>query len=146
MQSIREQLVTLIYRYAEAIDKGDFEAIAELFSSATLSAEGYGVTAEGYDATLALFTQSTRRYDDGTPKTKHLMANVIVEGEGAVASSRSSFVVFQAVPGQLALQPIITGSYSGAFALRDGTWIFTHWHTAIELMGDLSQHLLIDLG
>ena len=46
----------------------------------------------------------------------------------------------------LPLQPIIAGRYRDEFARTDnGEWYFTRRHIVVDLVGDVSQHLLIDL-
>ena len=69
----------LINSYAERIDEGDFAGVAKLFAHATLTFEGFGDAISGRDAIEKLYTNTTRRYDDGTPRTKHVMTNLIVE-------------------------------------------------------------------
>ena len=95
----------------------------------------------------ALYERTTRRYDDGTPRTKHVMTNVITEvaDDGLTATSRSYFTVLQAVPGALALQPVIAGRYRHSYACVDGQWRVETMHIMIDLMGDLSHHMLFDL-
>jgi ketosteroid isomerase-like protein len=102
-----EAITTLIYTYAERIDLGDFDGVADLFAQATLTFEGFGEAVSGRDAIAGLYQRTTRRYEDGTPRTKHVMTNVMVEvdDEGTAATSRSYFTVLQAVPGALSLQP-----------------------------------------
>jgi len=141
-----EAITTLIYTYAERIDAGDFEGVAEIFAHATLTFEGFGEAVQGRDAIAALYTRTTRRYEDGTPRTKHLMTNVIVDvaDDGDAASSRSYFTVLQAVPGELALQPVIAGRYRHTYGRIDGLWRVTAMHITIDLVGDLGHHLLVD--
>ena len=143
-----EAITKLIYSYAERIDAGDFAGVAELFAHATLTFEGFGDAVEGRDAIAALYTRRTRRYEDGTPRTKHVMTNVMVDvaDDGTKASSRSYFTVLQAVPGELALQPVIAGRYRHTFAQVDGSWRFTSMHITIDLVGDLGHHMLFDLA
>src|SRR5580704_3762677 len=102
----REAISQLIYTYAERIDAGDFAGVAELFADATLTFEGFGDAVSGRAALQSLYERTTRRYDDGTPRTKHVMTNVMVEvaDDGASATSRSYFTVLQAVAGALTLQ------------------------------------------
>ena len=97
-----EAITKLIYGYAERIDAGDFAGVADVFAHATLTFEGFGDAVEGRDAIAALYTRTTRRYEDGTPRTKHVMTNVMVDvaDDGTMASSRSYFTVLQAVPGR----------------------------------------------
>jgi hypothetical protein len=140
-------IVNLIYSYAERIDAGDFAGVGELLGHATLTFEGYEEAVRGKEAIAALYTSTTRRYEDGTPCTKHVITNVMieVESEGTAATSRSYFTVLQAVPGHLALQPVIAGRYRHGFEKSDGRWGFSSMHIVIDLVGDLAHHMLFDL-
>ena len=133
--------------YAERIDSGDFAGVAELFEHATMTFEGFGDAVSGAGAIEDLYTRTTRRYEDGTPRTKHVMTNVIVDvaDDGRSASSRSYFTVLQAVPGELALQPVIAGRYRHTFEYVDEHWRVETMHIIIDLVGDLGHHMLFDL-
>ena len=61
------------------------------------------------------------------------------------ASSRSYFTVLQAVPGELALQPVIAGRYRHRYERTEDGWRVMAMHIMIDLMGDLSSHMLFDL-
>ena len=137
----------LVLAYADRIDAGDFEGVARLLADADLTAEGDGRVLHGYDAVLRRYRSTTRLYEDGTPKTKHLTTNLVVDVEhgGAAAACRSYYTVLQAVPGALPLQPVIAGRYADRFERVDGTWRFAHRHILVDLIGDLSHHLLFDL-
>jgi hypothetical protein len=143
-----EAITTLIYTYAERIDAGDFAGVAELFGRATLTFEGFDDAVTGREAVAALYERTTRRYEDGTPRTKHVMTNVIVDvpQDGFAATSRSYFTVLQSVVGALSLQPIIAGRYRNSYAYEEGEWHFTAVHIIIDLMGDLGHHMLFDLA
>jgi hypothetical protein len=144
----REAIAELLYTYGERIDAGDFAGIGEVFEHATMTFEGFGDAVSGPEAIQSLYERTTRRYEDGTPRTKHVMTNVIVEPapDGFTATSRSYFTVLQAVPGALTLQPVIAGRYRNAYACVDGRWRFVSVHIIIELMGDLAHHMLFDLA
>ena len=148
METPAEAITKLVYTYAERIDAGDFAGIGALFEHATLTFEGYGATVSGPEAIEALYTRSTRRYDDGTPRTKHVMTNVIVDvaDDGSHAASRSYFTVLQAVPGALALQPVIAGRYRHTYQRAEGQWRVASMHVMIDLVGDLGHHMLFDLA
>jgi ketosteroid isomerase-like protein len=143
-----EEITRLIYTYAERIDLGDFAGVAEVFGSATLTFEGFGDAVSGTGAIQALYERTTRRYEDGTPRTKHVMTNVMVDvAEGGTsASSRSYFTVLQAVPGALTLQPVIAGRYRNTYECEEGQWRFASVHIMIDLMGDLAHHMLFTLA
>ena len=147
-ETAAEAITKLIYTYAERIDAGDFAGVAEVFADATLTFEGFGDAVAGRDAIEALYTRTTRRYEDGTPRTKHVMTNVMVDvaDGGDSASSRSYFTVLQAVPGELALQPVIAGRYRHTYAFVENRWRVATMHITIDLVGDLGHHMLFDLA
>ena len=140
----------LIATYAARVDLGDFAGVGEMFAHATYrAANGDEVSvAEGAAAVTAQFETLVRRYPDGTPRTKHVTTNVLVEvgvdGDPDLATSRSYFTVFQQTD-ELALQPIIAGRYHDRFERVDGAWRFADRLIFSDLIGDLRHHLLVDV-
>jgi 3-phenylpropionate/cinnamic acid dioxygenase small subunit len=137
----------LLYRYAECIDAADFDGVGALFSHGAVSAPGMKEPVRGAAAVAQLYRSTARVHDDGTLRTQHLVLNPIVEIDAAAgtATARSRYVVIQATP-KLPLQPIIAGRYRDQLERAGGEWRFTLREIAIDLTGDLSEHLLIDLG
>src|SRR5450432_1800775 len=104
-----EQIRALIHAYAERLDTGDLDGLAELFG-------GVEEVRKMYRGVILY---------DGRPCTKHVITNVSVVANGSdVATARSYFTVLQATP-ELPLQPIIAGSYHDEFSRVDGTWRFS---------------------
>ena len=54
--------------------------------------------------------------------------------------------MLQAVPGELALQPVIAGRYRHTYTRVDGRWEVATMHIIIDLVGDLGHHMLFDLA
>jgi 3-phenylpropionate/cinnamic acid dioxygenase small subunit len=138
-----QQICNLVYRYAECVDAGDFDGVGRLFADATYRArrpDGKVATTTGADEVAALMASMVIRYPNGTPRTRHVTSNLIVELDGDAATCRSCYTVFQAVPG-LPLQPIITGRYEDRFERTDGRWRFADRMILMDLAGDLSHHL-----
>ncbi|MCX2981991.1 nuclear transport factor 2 family protein [Halieaceae bacterium IMCC14734] len=134
----------LIYTYAERIDAGELESVAELFREAAIVAPAQDSHVGGYEAVLAMYQQACRIYEStGTPQTKHLTTNVIIEVDGDEGRARSYFTVIQATDA-LALQPIISGRYHDTFVRSDAGWRFEERKMFVDLMGDCSAHLLYD--
>lgn len=135
----------LLGTYCRLVDAGDFAAVGELFAHATLRDEDGSVIATGAGETAALYAATTRRHDDGTPLTQHVIANTVFADDSTPdeATATSAYVVLQAAPG-LPLQPVITGSYVDTFARVDGAWRFADRRFTIGRTGDLSQHLTFD--
>lgn len=136
------QISQLIFEYAERIDAGDLGGVADLLAGAAFGA-GTGPLVTGRDAILALYKSTVRLYEDGTPRTKHLVTNlaVKVDPSSETASSRSYFTVLQQVPGG-PLAPIVSGRYRDQFVNHDGIWRFSERRIHTDLVGDVSDHML----
>jgi hypothetical protein len=141
------EISNLIAHYAELMDAGEFEAIADLFADTTISVEGVEGSVQGRDTILAAYQGASKIYEDGTPSTKHVITNLLIEVDEAAgtAQARSYFTVLQAVPDVLGLQPILAGRYRDTFVLVDGKWRKATMHVIWDLIGDLSSHLKVDL-
>ncbi len=144
------EIENLIHTYAERIDAGDLEGVADLFAHGRIAASSDAKPEQaivGRDRVLELYQRSTRIYADGSPHTKHVTTNSIVEvEEGADAAvARSYYTVFQQVD-DFPLQPIISGRYRDSFQCIDGCWWFDTRVILVDLVGDLSHHLLYELN
>lgn len=141
----------LLARYAELIDAGDFAGIGALLDPARIVTDDGTLVAEGAAAIEAMYVGTTRRYPDGTPRTQHVITNLIVEDAPAGPDgservlARSYFTVLQATEG-LSLQPIIAGRYRDTLERRGDAWVFVERAMVPTLFGDLHYHLLFDLG
>jgi 3-phenylpropionate/cinnamic acid dioxygenase small subunit len=129
----------LLYRYAELIDAGDFDGVGALLG------RGNFMGVSGAERIAKLFATTTRRFPeyDNTPRTRHLVLNPIVDVDGDAAAARSTFCVVQQTE-TVALQPIVVGRYADTFARSSAGWYFTERTVDIQMMGDVSDHLLID--
>ena len=130
----------LIATYAELVDNGDFAGLGALLADATFT--GSGAPVSGATAIEQMFRDLLIIYDNGTPRTKHVTTNIIIDADeqAGTAAARSYVTVFQARPG-LTLQPIMSGRYQDRFQRRDGHWHFTERQVRVDLAGDLSGHL-----
>jgi len=139
-------VTNLLYRYAELIDAGDYEGIGEHLQYAVITTDGSDQEISGAAAIAGMYHASTRKYEDGTPLTKHVITNPIVEvaDDGLSATVRSYYTVFQKTP-DTPLQPIINGRYRDEFAKVDGEWRYARRHMGVDYLGDLSRHLLFEL-
>jgi len=139
MPTAEDAIRTLVHRYAELIDAGDLDGVAALFANATWRSTGHDTVLRGATEARRAY-EGVLLYEDGTPCTKHVITNVVVDVTGDRASARSYFTVFQARP-DLPLQAIICGRYADVFERIDGAWRFADRLIAPDLLGDLSRHL-----
>jgi SnoaL-like domain len=141
MTSSEVAIANLLGRYAEAIDAGRLEQAAELFANARVKV-GEGQELDSA-ALLAMWKSLIVLYPDGTPRTKHVITNLIInvdEAHGA-ASVRSYYTVFQKTD-DLPLQAICAGRYDDTFERADDVWRWKYRdYSLLDLIGDLSRHL-----
>lgn len=144
-----DEIRRLILTYASRLDAGDLRGVAELFVEGTLSSSVDGATVDavvGDEDVLARYRSATRLYGDGTPRTKHLTTNLMVDVDhvAGTAFATSYYTVLQQTP-DLPLQPVISGRYDDTFVHKSGRWWFDARVIHVDLVGDLSQHLLFEL-
>jgi 3-phenylpropionate/cinnamic acid dioxygenase small subunit len=140
--SPHEAIRNLLGLYCELLDAGDFDGLGDLFADGVLADDDGREVARGRDAVVRLYRGGTRLHG-GSPLTRHLTTNTIidVDEEAGTATARSAYVVLQATDA-LALQPIVAGRYRDRFErAAGGGWRFAERAFAIDLTGDLSQHL-----
>jgi 3-phenylpropionate/cinnamic acid dioxygenase small subunit len=142
MSSSAVQITNLLYRYAELIDAGDLTGAAALFAHAKIKIAG-SEQPQDDQGVLAVWRNYMRIYPCGTPRTKHVITNPIVEIDEAVgqATCRSYYTVLQATD-ELPLQIVAAGRYHDSFERVDGVWRFSYRdYSLLDLKGNLSGHL-----
>lgn len=144
MLSDGDEVRSLLGRYCELIDAGDFDGLGTLMAGAALCSEDGTPIARGVEQVAALYRGLVRLHEDGTPGTQHVVANTVLTEEGGRITARSSYVVLQAVTG-LPLQPVVTGSYVDTFARDEsgppGRWHFVERRFTVGRSGNLDHHL-----
>jgi ketosteroid isomerase-like protein len=139
------EILNLVYRYPELIDAGDFAGVGELFAEGTLVFEADDGTvvgeATGADAVASTFS-TVMVYDDGTPHTRHVITNPIVEIDeaGGTALCRYYITVFQRTDG-FPLQPVWANRYEDHLRRVGGKWRLHRRRGFSHLPGDTSYHL-----
>jgi hypothetical protein len=148
------EIANLDYSYAERIDLGDFEGVGALFERAVITTDpAQGGETRGSVAATKMYTDWTRVYADPrsptgrTLHTKHVTTNLQIhlDPSGRTARTRCYFTVLMQTP-TLPLQPIIAGRYHDEFEKLEGRWGFRRRHIITDLVGNLSEHLLLRLG
>jgi hypothetical protein len=132
----------LLMTYAERVDAGRFAEAAAMFESATYRVDQRGraqpQTYRG-PAEVGTYMARTKLFPDGTPRTKHVNTNVIIDIGASTATSRCYVTVMQQTD-SLPLQPVAAGRYVDTFERVDGEWRFTDRLITGFLVGDVSQH------
>lgn len=139
------QITKLIFSYAELLDAGNLDAVAELFANGRICGVENGPPQTVFSGTAGvrrMWEMAIHIYDDGTPKTRHHTGNVQLDIDEARGTARSTsyYLVTQATP-DLPLQVIVTGHYKDTFHRIDGVWWFDTRTMFIDQMGDVRHHL-----
>jgi 3-phenylpropionate/cinnamic acid dioxygenase small subunit len=137
------EIANLLYSYAEFMDSGDFAGAADLFRHARLRVDAGTEGTVDADTMLSLWRGMVIVYPDGTPHTKHVVTNPIidVDDDAGTATCRSYYTVLQQTD-NFPLQVIVTGRYHDRFERVDGRWRFTYRdYSLIDALGDVSHHL-----
>lgn len=132
-------ILNLVSRYAECIDSGNLEGAAELLRHARIKTAN-GIV--GHEEVLQMWRDFIVIYEDGTPRTKHLVTNPVidVDEEAGRGSCRTYYTVMQQV-GDGPLQPIICGRYHDEFERINGEWRFCYRDYSLhDMPGDMSGH------
>lgn len=137
--SDEREICALVHEYARRLDDGDLGGVAALFEHATWRSTATGQTLRGSEQVRQVYSRVVLY--DGTPRTKHLITNLVVDQVGATeASAHCYFTVLQSVtPGQ-PIEVILSGRYVDRFAKVDGSWRFEDRLFLSDLVGDLSRH------
>lgn len=143
MNSPEAAIANLVHRYAQHVDAGELEDAAALFTHAQINLR----TTDGNEITDASgLLEHWRRvailYDDGTPRTKHIMTNLIIEvsDDGDWATCSSYYTVLQ-VDRSGAMAVILAGRYLDQFQCSDGEWRFSaREYCPANFVGDVSRH------
>jgi 3-phenylpropionate/cinnamic acid dioxygenase small subunit len=131
----------LVCAYAERLDAGDFDGVARLFTHGTFRSARGGEPRVGADAVRAMY-DSVVVYEDGTPRTRHVLGNVEVDCDASrgTATARCTFTVLQAETAG-SLCAVLAGRYHDRFACIDGDWQFEERTVYPDLLGDLRRHM-----
>ena len=133
----------LLYRYCDRLDRGDLDGMAKLFANADVYLPADPKPIRDPARIAALYRQYTRIYPDtGTPKTRHVTTNVMIEPEGETAARAQSYVIVFQATDSLQLKPVIGGRNYDRFERVDAVWRFRERRIESDLMGDLSAHML----
>lgn len=142
-------ITNLLHTYAEHMDAGRLEDAAALFRHARVRAGGRAL---GEPELLALWRSSVKLHEDGTPRTKHVITNPIldVDEDAGRAACRSYYTVLQCTD-TVPLQIIAAGRYHDEFeraggAESGGAWRFTaRDYSLMDFAGNLGDHLLMEV-
>ena len=109
--SAQKEITDLMNLYCTAIDSGDLETFGRLFANATWVAEGRVPGPESMNNMIL--------YEDGTPRTKHVITNLTLDIDEAAgtASGHCYVTVYQQTP-EFPLQAIFVGEYYDTFLSR----------------------------
>lgn len=144
------EILNLVHRYPELVDAGDFTGVGELLRDATLVFEaddGSPVAEFSGREQIAASYSMVKLHADGTPRTRHVVSNPIVdidESRGA-ATCRYYVTVFQQTE-TFPLQAIWANRYEDTLDRAGGSWRIVRRRGFAHRPGDTSEHLVGTTG
>jgi hypothetical protein len=131
-----------MYRYAACIDLGDLDGVANLFINGEFRSAGNDRVLRGRDQVRKMF-DGVVLYD-GTPRTHHVITNVIIDVEDAATEATGScyFAVLQGVNEGGPIETILVGRYMDKYRRASSGWEFAERCVVTDFAGDLSRHYL----
>jgi hypothetical protein len=134
-----ERAITKLFdRYCETTDVGDKDGHADLF------AEGkWFFLPPGRDVYRSWLDDHLILYEDGTPKTKHHITNLIIDVADDLKTAKATATVqlFQGIPPEFPIQCITIARFIDEFENVDGRWVWRTHDIKPVLVGDTSRHL-----
>jgi 3-phenylpropionate/cinnamic acid dioxygenase small subunit len=140
----RDEISALVYRYAELLDRGDLDAVTDMFADATWRSAATDQVLTTRDEVRAVYDRIVLY--DGVPRTRHLMDNLIIElDDGAdEATGRCYYTVLQQPDGPgTPIAPILSGRYVDRYRRGPDGWRFADREFHMDLAGDLSRHFRV---
>ncbi|CAA0113521.1 Uncharacterised protein [Halioglobus japonicus] len=142
--SDQEQILSLLNRYSHTVDGGDIEGFAALYEKGEWYVEG-STPNRGFKEVFENVVSKVIFYEDGTPRTRHVNANIELDiDEKAGTAKGQRYVTVYQQTDKLPLQPIFSGHYHDEFVKDGGEWRFTRTVVHQPFVGDVSQHLKND--
>jgi 3-phenylpropionate/cinnamic acid dioxygenase small subunit len=140
--SDKTAIENLLFRYARYVDTAQYDELGKLFANAKVTANKHDGVISGENEVRDYWKMSNKRFEDGTPRTHHVVTNLEFEssGDGGPVKLRSCFTVFQATD-KLPLQPIAAGRYQDEFRKTGSQWQFAAKHIEVTMLGEMSHHL-----
>lgn len=149
----REQIESIIYGYAEALDAGDLKKFAETFRDGSLVLQPARISVKGEEANFEAVKNAVIYYDNlgnrvdewlpnkqYTPRTCHITSNLkfIFDDKVEIANVYSVLTVCQTIH-----EPkiIANGRYHDLFKFNGNKWYLSIRNVYLTYLGDTSNHL-----
>jgi 3-phenylpropionate/cinnamic acid dioxygenase small subunit len=131
--SDEQQIRNLVFTYARAYDERRLDTLGDCFTADAVFAWEIaggpsGGPFEGRDAIVSSNAASLASQDD---TRRHVMTNVIIEGDGDKRTVTSYLTLFAHQDGQL--RALTTGVYSDEVVRVDAGWKFRNRHLLCDL-------------
>jgi 3-phenylpropionate/cinnamic acid dioxygenase small subunit len=131
-----EAITKLVYRYCELFDSGDFDGFAKQFEHGSMGGREIG------SASLRQWIDDNIILYDGSPCTRHLTTNLVVDvdEDAGTAAARSYVTLLHAAPG-FPMTIVGCAVYHDRFERVDGAWRWAERKVVDQLEGDPSRHV-----
>jgi 3-phenylpropionate/cinnamic acid dioxygenase small subunit len=147
----RYAIEDVLFRYAEAVDTGDLEALGDVLHGCVMvlpdgrRLQGGAAIAAHYESIIIFYDEAenpvTYCRRACTPRTRHVTTNLLFAFSKAVDSAdvRSYFTAYQTLGQQTEI--VAGGRYHDHFDFTTSGWQMTERRILVDNLGDMSRHL-----
>ena len=128
----------LVFRYAELLNLGRIDELAELFKYGRVTGDANGTDCRGSEAVAEMYRRSVH-FGDKIPDTLLVTSNLQISVENDTASGKAYFAAIHETG--KGIETVVAGRYQDEFRKIRSCWWFHHRHMIVDLTGDLSTHL-----
>jgi len=126
----RLEITNLIHSYAHCADSGDIASFAELFADDARIDMGPFPQIKDKPSLLAML--NARPPAPVPVKTRHVMTNLVFNGQSAREASGALYLTFMSTQADK-LTPVVTGKYTFAVAREaNGQWRICNWKVDLD--------------
>lgn len=131
--SAREQIESTLNRWALGYDDNDWSLVGDCFTDDAVFSMRIGDGEiigpfEGREAILGMMREASHSQED---QRRHVTSNLVVEQDGAKATSVAYLTLFSARDGTLTA--LSTGKYEDELVRTDAGWKLAKRHIALDL-------------
>lgn len=141
MASPESTITTLLATYVQRLDAGDLAGVAALFDRAKVFVSGNQI-GTGSPFVEKLLSDTVILYEDGTPRTRHVLGepSIEIDDQGRAAASCEYTVTQDGPDGEYV---VMVGRHHDTFVVdEEGVWHFaSRDYGDITHVGDTSRHL-----
>lgn len=139
----QREIERMIYQVGYALERGDFERVAQVMGDATMGADMIGRKVfKGGAEILGQYSRTNVVYPEIGRASKEIYHNILVDIDldNNHATSSTSYTVAHQPPDEV-FELIVAGIYEDEWTRVDGEWRWADRYVRVQYKNDLNRHM-----